>query len=183
MRALRILVASGAVLALAGCIPPASEAPPAPMPSRAPVVVEPPVPVQTQAPAPLAPAQTNWMDAPVTPGDWRYRRAGSESFAEFSSPSGAMLAQFNCTSDREMVLAAASNSLSASSLTVRTETVDRTIAADAREGWLETRLPVRDSLLDAMAFSRGRFALEIPGAGALYLPAYPEITRVVEDCR
>lgn len=175
-----------AVLALAGCIPPANEAPPAPMPSRAPVAVAPPAPVATPA-IPLTPAQANWMDAQTTAGDWRWRRAGGESFAEFRTPGGQLLVQFNCTADREMVLAVAHNPTASGSVTIRTETVVRTLAAEAREGWLETRLTARDPLLDAIAFSRGRFAVELPHdnaqTGALYLPAYPEITRVVEDCR
>lgn len=40
-----------------------------------------------------------------------------------------------------------------------------------------------DRLLDAMAFSRGRFSLEINGLPALYLPVWAEVGRVVEDCR
>lgn len=40
-----------------------------------------------------------------------------------------------------------------------------------------------DRLLDAMAFSRGRFVLDINGLPVLYLPAWAEIGRVVEDCR
>ena len=140
----RTFVGAVAGLALAGCIPPASDTPPAPMPTRAPVVVEQPRPTPTPAPAPLAPAQSNWIDAPARAGDWRWRRAGTESFAEFTSPGGQLLVQFNCTADRDMVLAVAHNRLDASSLTIRTETVDRTLAADAREGWLETRLAARD---------------------------------------
>jgi hypothetical protein len=41
----------------------------------------------------------------------------------------------------------------------------------------------RDPLLDAIAFSRGRFAVEAEGRGRLILPADPVISRVVEDCR
>ncbi len=44
-------------------------------------------------------------------------------------------------------------------------------------------LPANDRLLDAMAFSRGRFAVEVNGLPTLYLPAWPEVARVVEDCR
>jgi hypothetical protein len=44
-------------------------------------------------------------------------------------------------------------------------------------------LSVRDPLLDAMAFSRGRFTLEMAGAQTLVLPAWSEIGRVIEDCR
>jgi hypothetical protein len=34
-----------------------------------------------------------------------------------------------------------------------------------------------------MAFSKGRFAIEAGSAPPLYLPSWPEVTRVVEDCR
>jgi hypothetical protein len=50
-------------------------------------------------------------------------------------------------------------------------------------GWLVVVLTARDPLLDAMAFSRGRFALEAAGLETLYLPAWPELSRVIEDCR
>lgn len=48
---------------------------------------------------------------------------------------------------------------------------------------LAIALPVRDSLLDAMAFSRGRFVLEVNGLSTLALPAWAEVGRVIEDCR
>lgn len=179
MRRARGLVASLTVLALAGCIPPASDTPPAPSPAPAPVVVEAPAPVVTAPPAPI---HANWHDAPLTAGDWRWRQAGGESFAEFLSPSGQMLFQFNCTSDHAMIVAAVSTDQSANALHIRSEFQDRTLTAAAREGWLEARLDAHDPLLDAIAFSRGRFAAEA-GAQGLYLPAYPEITRVIEDCR
>lgn len=41
----------------------------------------------------------------------------------------------------------------------------------------------RDPLLDAMAFSRGRFAIQSDGLPTLYVPSWPEIGRVLEDCR
>lgn len=40
-----------------------------------------------------------------------------------------------------------------------------------------------DPILDALAFSRGRFAIEVTGQPTLYLPSWPELSRVVEDCR
>ena len=48
---------------------------------------------------------------------------------------------------------------------------------------LIAELPRTDPLLDAIAFSRGRFAVSVSGTPALVLPAWPELTRVVEDCR
>jgi hypothetical protein len=68
------------------------------------------------------------------------------------------------------------------------------VLTEMREGSLVTRpaqtdgsliaeLPSRDPLLDAMAFSKGRFAIETPGLPTLYIPSWPEVTRVIEDCR
>lgn len=48
---------------------------------------------------------------------------------------------------------------------------------------LTATLRAADPLLDAMAFSRGRFAVEVNGLPTLYLPAWAEVGRVIEDCR
>ncbi|HYN45217.1 MAG TPA: hypothetical protein VES64_00845, partial [Allosphingosinicella sp.] len=44
-------------------------------------------------------------------------------------------------------------------------------------------VPVSDPLLEQMAFSRGRFLVYAEGGQALILPAWPELARVIEDCR
>ena len=44
-------------------------------------------------------------------------------------------------------------------------------------------LSARDPLLDAIGFSRGRFAVEVAGLPDLILPTWAETERVVEDCR
>jgi hypothetical protein len=44
------------------------------------------------------------------------------------------------------------------------------------------RLQANDPLLDAIAFSRGRFM--VTGGGAtLAIPSWPEAARSIEDCR
>jgi len=48
---------------------------------------------------------------------------------------------------------------------------------------LAVSLAARDPLLDAMAFSRGRFAVETAGLPTLYVPSWTEVSRVIEDCR
>ena len=48
---------------------------------------------------------------------------------------------------------------------------------------LTARLNPGDPVLDAMVFSRGRFAVEAPGTPLLVVPAWPEPARVIEDCR
>ena len=69
---------------------------------------------------------------------------------------------------------------------LRAELMERGISAEPTESdraWVRARVPARDPLLDAMAFSKGRFAVEVAGLPTLYVPSYPEVTRVVEDCR
>ena len=68
---------------------------------------------------------------------------------------------------------------------VRTESVERdlpTVTPDRRVLETLAYLPSNDPLLDAMAFSKGRFAIELD-LMKLYLPSWPEVTRVIEDCR
>lgn len=50
-------------------------------------------------------------------------------------------------------------------------------------GWLVAELKASDPVLDAMAFSRGRFAFDAAGLPTLALPSWPEVSRVIEDCR
>jgi hypothetical protein len=69
-------------------------------------------------------------------------------------------------------------------LTFRTSTTARTLQARSGPSGLTALLPASDPLLDAIVFSRGRFAVE---AGMtmppLVVPAWPEPARVLEDCR
>jgi hypothetical protein len=68
-------------------------------------------------------------------------------------------------------------------LTIRTQTQSRTLQATPRAGALQVSVPARDPLLDAMAFTRGRFAVEASGIPPLYVPSWTEVSRVIEDCR
>ena len=71
-------------------------------------------------------------------------------------------------------------------MTVLTETVIRPLTGTVQAGptpGIAVTLNARDPLLDAMAFSRGRFAVETAGLAPLYIPSWPEVSRVLEDCR
>ncbi len=71
-------------------------------------------------------------------------------------------------------------------MTVVTSSVTRPLGGSAIPGppaTIAVTLAARDSLLDAMAFSRGRFAIETAGLPTLYVPSWPEVSKVVEDCR
>jgi hypothetical protein len=168
------------VAALAACVP-------APAPLPAPPVVQPaPAPTPTQAPIVAEPAAENWIDAPQTPGDWSYQPTASGSVAQFARSGQPLLALACNSARREVQLARPGVASEAVPLRVRTETAERFLtAAPAKDGsqWLITALGASDPLLDAMALTRGRFAVETAGLATLYVPAWAEVTRVIEDCR
>jgi hypothetical protein len=117
-----------------------------------------------------APSQAGWEDAPQTPGDWAY----ANGVATFGLPGQPRLTMA-CTGGTVRISVIGGQT---GPLTVRTETATSAIQATGGTAILQAR----DPLLDAMAFSKGRFAIE-GGGSALYVPAWPEVTRVIEDCR
>jgi hypothetical protein len=101
--------------------------------------------------------------------------------ASFGQASGAPLFEMVCEGSGQVLLLRQGNGGAA--MRIMAETTERTLPATAREGAMAATLPARDTLLDAMAFSKGRFAVEVAGLPTLFLPAWPEVTRVIEDCR
>lgn len=53
----------------------------------------------------------------------------------------------------------------------------------ATPNYLAAELGTRDPQLDALAFSRGRFMVQLDGAPDVIVPSWPELTRVIEECR
>ena len=163
-------------------------------PAPEPTPVPSPTPVATPAPTPApvataSPVFDNWMDAPQTPGDWRYVAEPTETLAVFGTgrtPDTVELIIRCDLSTRRVGIARSGSANGQVEMLVRTETQDRTLTATPMGGvapLITVQLSANDNLLDAIAFSKGRFAVVTPGTNALYAPAYPEITRVMEDCR
>ncbi len=166
-----------------------------------PTAIMPPAPVHFQAVAtsPPVPEVLDWHDAPITPGDWTMLREGALSEAIYGLPGQVPLLVLACPRPGAVTVlrgidavlapggAAGAAAGGAATLTILTSTLTRTADAGAasRQGApaLILTLASRDPLLDAMAFSRGRFAVKATRAAALYLPAWPEVSRVIEDCR
>ena len=170
---LAVAFSATCLLAVGGCtaVPPAT-----PQPA--------PTPAPTSAPRPApAPAPTNWMDAPRTPGDWSY--AGTT--AKYAAPNGQTLFSMTCDRPRGAVsLVRSGGSGSPAPMRIMTETATRLLdarPAGTQSADLAATLSARDSLLDAIALSRGRFAVEAAGLPTLYLPSWAEVSRVIEDCR
>ena len=165
-------------LATGACVPPAPAPTPAPAPQAAPAPAPPPSAPVAEMPTP---PPANWMDAPATPGDWHYRSTGATTRTSFGEAAGAPSFEMVCERGGQVVLLR--QGTGGAAMRILTETIERTLPATAREGAMAAAIPARDPLLDAMAFSKGRFAVEIAGLPTLFLPAWPEVTRVVEDCR
>ena len=173
------LAAITCTLALACCVPP----PPQPLPPPA----QRPAPAPAPAPVVQQPVYKSWIDAPQTAGDWSYRSTASESFAQFASGNGQPLLALTCNrGNRTVVLARAGTAARDVPMRVLTETAERLLSATPGDGgvaWLSASFRATDPLLDAMALTRGRFAVETAGLETLYVPAWAEVTRVIEDCR
>ena len=165
-------------LALGACVPsPQPTPPPAPAPAPPPA----PAPIPPTAPAPQ-PFAGNWMDAPATPGDWRY----SAGTATFYALDGSTLLNLRCVGGAVTFERTGNGNEFAPTLVIRSETISRSLGPSSSAGppgSTAASLPAHDPLLDAIAFSKGRFALESDGLPTLFVPPYPEVTRVIEDCR
>jgi hypothetical protein len=168
---------------LAACV---SAPEPAPAPAPPPVVR--PAPTPTPAPPPMVqePRYDNYLDAPQTLGDWAYSDESSERYAAFIAPPDAITFAMVCEGGEiELMRAVSGEGLTMRAMSITTETVTRQLQATAKPGrsLVGTRLAANDPLLDAMALTKGRFAVEVEGERTLYLPAWAEVTRVIEDCR
>jgi hypothetical protein len=139
-------------------------------------------PAPRPAPLPVPSAATSWQDVPATPGDWRWSLEGGQSVARFAA--GRLTLRCDPAS-RTLRLERSETALPSTpvALTIRTQTQSRTFNAASQAGSLQVSLPARDPLLDAMAFTRGRFAVEASAMPTLYVPSWTEVSRVIEDCR
>jgi len=173
---------------IAACVPaPDSTPQPQPSPTRVPVEVAP-----APAPSPMPqPAPENWIDEPRTPGNWNYsQQSGGNAIAQYVDARGAPLFSMMCMADAGNVALVRHDAGSATpAMTIRTETADRSVSTralspdNAGRPTIAAYVTPTDTLLDAMALTRGRFAVETPGLSTLYLPPWGEVTRVIEDCR
>ena len=135
--------------------------------------------------ASAAPAPDYSFAQPVG-GNWSYVSLADGSEARFADASGNVQLALRCARSVRRVTISKPASAPAPSLVIWTSGVSRTLAApgfDAAAGRLNVQLSANDALLDAMVFSRGRIAVGAGAAPALVMPPWPEIARLVEDCR
>ena len=172
------LLAAVSLFAVTACVP---------RPQPAPPTQARPTPTPTATPPPALPATGNWLDAPQTPGDWYYRSESGRTAAVFGGEATEGEFVIRCEpSSRSVVFMRAMDAPAPVAMRIRAETAERVLTARPDGGalaYVSASLAASDRLLDAMALSKGRFAVEIAGAPTLYLPSWAEVTRVIEDCR
>jgi len=172
-RAAPFLIATLAALVASCSQPQRVEPAPAPSPTVRP----------QPRPAPLPPPSVDWREHGRSPGDWAWSMEDGHSTARFAG--GALT--FSCDRiARTVTMTRAGAAQAPVAMTVLTSSQTRPLTGEPVAGppaALAVTFPARDPLLDAMAFSRGHFAVETAGLETLYPPSWPEIARVIEDCR
>jgi len=161
-----------ALLLLSACVGP---------PTRAPRPT-PPVVRTTAPPPPVAPALA--ADAGVTPGGWAYRQDARGAIASFGQAGAAPVFTLRCDRGSRRMFASAPGAI-AGALTISASTMAKAFAASpagGSAGYLTADITPTDPILDAAAFSRGRFTVTA-GAAQIVMPTWPEVARVIEDCR
>jgi hypothetical protein len=168
--------------AVAACTPgivpepggrPAPTPPPPPPPPRA---------AQPQAGQDLA----DWI---VTPGTWTYVRDSRAATARFGVAGAAPVAWLRCDlATRAVSVGRIAGASGTSAMMAVTTSFGRSDwPARAGTGGMEAQRAAADPGLDAIAFSRGRFALGLVGGAVadapVVLPSWAEPVRVIEDCR
>jgi hypothetical protein len=89
-----------------------------------------------------------------------------------------------CDIDARRIFASVSGATSAT-ITLRASTTLKNFPAvptSGPPGFVTAEIAPGDAILDALAFSRGRFTVALESR-AYTLPTWPEFSRVVEDCR
>lgn len=159
------------------------------MPAPPPQPVSAPVPAAPKAaPAPVL-LGDSWIDAPRSAGDWVYRRDSRGSVALFGPVGADASFIIRCDSAMRRIYlsrAGAFSSDDSGMMTIRVTTGTKSFPVKNNgdtPAYAAAALPVNEPYLDAIAFSRGRFLVAVKGKSDLVIPSWPEIARVIEDCR
>ncbi|WP_294124237.1 hypothetical protein [Sphingomonas sp.] len=107
---------------------------------------------------------------PLANGQWSHFATADGSIAMYGTQ-----IQLRCDKATRTVTIARPNAAPAA-LTIATDTMTRNLPPSGR-------LLATDPLLDAIAFSRGRFIVSGGIGPTIAVPSWPEAARSIEDCR
>jgi len=118
-------------------------------------------------------------------GAWSYTSTTDGSEARFADTMANPQLVLHCTRATRRVSIAKPATAAAPSMNVWTSSQSRSLPSsfNPATGRLSADLQAYDGLLDAMVSSRGRIGLSVGTQPALVVPPWPELARVVEDCR
>jgi hypothetical protein len=165
------------MLGLASCVSPEKPASPPPAPPPPPPAL------------PAAPPQQDWRDVPLTQGDWSWHGTpGLSSIAQYGVPGLTAVFAVRCDLATRNIIFSRGGVALAPATPMSFTTSYGSFALTAANGGgqppaIVAQAGARDPHMDQIAFSRGRFLVDIVGQQRLILPSWPEIARVIEDCR
>ncbi|MDB5700121.1 MAG: hypothetical protein JWL66_320 [Sphingomonadales bacterium] len=160
---------------IAGCV-----GKPVTPPSARPPIYRPAPPVPL-APPPVA----EWENGLVSPGSWTYTKDARGGLALFGTGGTDAALSIRCDVSTRRIYISRPGTVAAR-MTLRATTGARAYDAKPTGGavpYVAAELAPTDPQLDALAFSRGRFLVGIPGTADIVVPSWPEVARVIEDCR
>ncbi len=173
----------GAITILMGAVASCVAPQPRPVPQR-------PAPPPPPPPAiPAAAPQQDWRDVPLTSGDWSWRgAAGQSSIAQYGLPGQSAVFAVRCDFASRNIVFSRGGVAPTSTAALSFTTSFGSFAYTGTNGGgqppaIVAQASARDPHMDQIAFSRGRFLVDVAGQPRLVLPAWPEIARVIEDCR
>ncbi|HEV2594220.1 MAG TPA: hypothetical protein VGU01_03370 [Sphingomicrobium sp.] len=136
--------------------------------------------------SPLA-AQTVPDLTTATPiaGEWAYNAISDGSEARFIDTNAVPQLILSCARSTRHVTVAKAAASAAPYLIIWTSSQQRIIPSsyNPAAGRLLAELDANDPILDAMATSRGRIGVGTDTQPSLVVPPWPELARVIEDCR
>lgn len=132
-----------------------------------------------------APAQLDIETVQPIRGSWSYRAIAGGSEAAFADLAATRRLVVRCNrAARTVSVGRTGIAQAAPTLAIWTSTASRSVPSRfLPTGELVADIAANDTLLDAIAFSRGRFATGAAGAPMVAVPVWPEVSRVIEDCR
>ena len=107
---------------------------------------------------------------PLASGQWTYLATAGGSAAMYGTH-----IELRCDRATRIVTISRPGG-AAAALTIATDTTSRTLPPSGR-------LSATDPLLDAIAYSRGRFIVSGGSGPTIAVPSWPEAARSIEDCR
>jgi hypothetical protein len=118
-------------------------------------------------------------------GNWTYAAVSGGSEASFANPSGVVQLSLHCTRATRRISISKPASGPTASVNLWTSAGTRDVPAvfNPTTGRLALDVGAYDSILDSMANSRGRIGITVGNPPPLVVPAWPELARVIEDCR